>query len=120
MLDIDLTNDFGQFGLSSYTPNRAKGSIDLQHRRLGYVNQEILSYLADYLSNISIDSAVVATELSDIYEVSKISKAKQQISRRLIKSTRPFESIYQDLIHQPPSLAKTRYLSHCVDPITRY
>jgi hypothetical protein len=71
--DIDLTNDFGQFGLSSYTPNQAKGSIDLWHRRLGYVNQEVLSHLADHSSNITID---LTAESADIYKVCKVSKAK--------------------------------------------
>jgi GAG-pre-integrase domain len=113
-----LADEISQFGLSSYTPNHTKGSMDLWHRRLGHVNQEVLSHLADHSSNISIDSATA--EPSDICEVCKVSKAKQQISRRPIKTTRPFESIHWDLIHQPPSLAKTRYLSHCVDPVTRY
>jgi hypothetical protein len=73
--DIDLTNDFGQFGLSSYTPNRAKGSIDLWHRRLGHVNQEVLSHLADHSSNITIDSTVTAKS-ANICEICKVSKAK--------------------------------------------
>jgi hypothetical protein len=33
---------------------------------------------------------------------------------------RPFESLYWDLIHFELSLAKTSYLSHSVDPVTKY
>jgi hypothetical protein len=34
--------------------------------------------------------------------------------------TRPFESMHWDLIHFEQSLTKTSYLSHSVDPVTKY
>jgi hypothetical protein len=39
------------------------------------MNQEVLSYLADYSSNIIIDSAVT-TKSANIYEIYKVLKAK--------------------------------------------
>ncbi|KAJ5124630.1 uncharacterized protein N7515_008455 [Penicillium bovifimosum] len=33
---------------------------------------------------------------------------------------KPFEALHWDLIHHEPSLAKTRYFSHSVDPVTKY
>ncbi|KAH9806623.1 hypothetical protein DFH28DRAFT_941286, partial [Melampsora americana] len=81
-IELDLAEDLGQLAFSSsYTPRHAVASLDLWHQRLGHVNHEVLSHLVDHSSNISIDLTALP---SHVCETCKVSKAKQQISRRPI------------------------------------
>lgn len=81
-----------------------------QHRTLGHINKEVLSYLLAHSSNFSINDF----DLPEVYKTYKITKAKRQISRRPTNYTIPFEALYRDLIRFNKLLAKISYLSHSV------
>ncbi|CEJ62224.1 hypothetical protein PMG11_10731 [Penicillium brasilianum] len=91
-IELDLIEDPSKLAFtSSYAPRHAIASLDLWHQRLGHVNHEVLSHLVDHSSNVSIDLTTLPSHVCETY---KVSKAKQQISRRPIEYTRPFESIH--------------------------
>lgn len=112
-----LADGFSKMALSSHTKKQLDGTVDQWHRRLGHISKDILSHLPNHSSNVTVKD--LSSPISHC-EICKLANIPRQISRLPMQYNRPFESLHWDLIHFEPSLVKTSYLSHSVDPITKY
>lgn len=117
----DLVDHMTSLNISNTTrssdPHLTKGSYDLWHARLGHPNEQVLKHLEKAATNVEIDQNSTLSSC----ETCLISKAERQISRRpMTIGDQPFEAVHWDLIHMTKAYNHCKYVSHLIDPVTKY
>lgn len=99
-------------------PPVAKATADLWHKRLGYLNFEVISYLETAIA----DAKVIPKDKYHIQpcETCRVSKAKQVISRTpQERAITLFERVHFDIIYLTNTPNQEKYIMYFLDDYTR-
>jgi hypothetical protein len=104
VFDLPSHNSVNTITRKSERPQKAKGSIELWHRRLAHINIDTIKQAKQMVDGIEITEDNKDKEVNSPYRVYNLVRAPRQISRRLIRRTfRRFRRIHFDLIQIQPA-----------------
>jgi hypothetical protein len=102
---------------TSTKPLMAKGSMDLWHRRLAHLGQDMVKTLPTHCEGVQLEAP---TEVNTNCEVCKLSKAQRQVSRRpATRATDLMERVHFDLVQMTPAYNGDNWGLHFLEDSTR-